>query len=239
MRRAARWAVGCGLALALITPAAAQAAAFPVNPGPMAAGRIIIGTGQNLPPIADATYNVGPYMAPQVEAYYTGTAIQQDRADVTLAAWRFVRDWVRERCGTTPAEVRACKAMVVFDVDETLLNSYSYSIAQDPQFTFNPTTWTAYVDACDYAGIPQARDLFNRLKKLGVRIALVSSGNRDTKAARGASDAGGKPAAGSAPASDAAGELRSTPAAPPAAASTTPAPASSHKAASRRHTVTA
>lgn len=183
MRRAARWAVGCGLALALITPAAAQAAAFPVNPGPMAAGRIIIGTGQNLPPIADATYNVGPYMAPQVEAYYTGTAIQQDRADVTLAAWRFVRDWVRERCGTTPAEVRACKAMVVFDVDETLLNSYSYSIAQDPQFTFNPTTWTAYVDACDYAGIPQARDLFNRLKKLGVRIALVSSGNRDTKAA--------------------------------------------------------
>jgi hypothetical protein len=183
VRRAARWAVGCGLALTLIAPAAAQAAVFPVNPGPMAADRIIIGTGQNLPPIADTTYNVGPYMAPQVEAYYTGQVIQRDRAGVALAAWRFVRDYTRERCGTAPEEVRACKAMVVFDVDETLLNSYTYSLSQDPQFTFDPATWTDYVDSCGYSAIPQARDLFNRLKKLGVRIALVSSGNRDTKAA--------------------------------------------------------
>jgi predicted secreted acid phosphatase len=71
---------------------------------------------------------------------------------------------------------------VVFDVDETLLNSYTYSLAQDPQFTFNSTTWTEYVDSCGYSSIPQTRDLFNRVKKLGVSIALVSSGNRDTKA---------------------------------------------------------
>ena len=187
MRQIARWVSGAGLtavlAIALIAPAAAQAAAFPVNPGPVVAGRTIIGSGQNLPPIAESTYNVGSYMAPQVEAYYTGTAIQRDRADVALAAWRYVRDWTRERCGTTPADVRACKAMVVFDVDETLLNSYSYSLAQDPQFTFNPTTWTAYVDACGYAPIPQTRDLFDRIKALGVRIALVSSGSSDTRAA--------------------------------------------------------
>lgn len=183
MRTASRWVLCGGLALALTTPAVAQAAAFPVNPGPAVAGRPTIGSGQNLPPIAESTYNVGPYMAPQVEAYYTGPAIQRDRADVALAAWRFVRDWTRQRCGTTPVQVRACKAMVVFDVDETLLNSYSYSVAQEPQFTFDPTTWTEYVDACDYAGIPQTRELFDRLKGLGVTIALVSAGNRDTKEA--------------------------------------------------------
>jgi hypothetical protein len=187
MKQIARWGAGVGastaLALTLIAPAAAQAAAFPVNPGPVVAGRTIIGTGQNLPPIAESTYNVGSYIAPQVEAYYTGTAIQEDRADVTLAAWRYVRDWTRERCGTTPADVRECKAMLVFDVDETLLSSYSYSIAQDPQFTFNPTTWTAYVDACGYAAIPQTRNLFDRIKGLGVRIALVSSGSSDTRTA--------------------------------------------------------
>ena len=187
MKQIARWAAGAGLttglALALIAPAAAQAAAFPVNPGPVVAGRTIIGSGQNLPPIADSTYNVGSYMAPQVEAYYTGKAIQSDRADVALAAWRYVRDWTRERCGTTATAVRACKAMVVFDVDETLLNSYTYSLAQDPQFTFNPTTWTEYVDACGYAVIPQTRDLFDRFASLGVRIALVSSANSDTRAA--------------------------------------------------------
>lgn len=181
--RAARWVVGLGIALALVSPTAAQAAAFPVNPGPAVAGRTIIGSGQNLPPISNSTYNVGSYMAPQVEAYYTGQGIQRDRADITLAAWRFVRDWTRDRCGTAPVQVRNCKAMVVFDVDETLLNSYTYSLAQDPQFTFNPTTWTEYVDSCGYSPIPQTRDLFNRLKKLGVSIALVSSGDRDTKAA--------------------------------------------------------
>lgn len=170
-------------AVALTAPAVAQAAAFPVNPGPTVASRTIIGTGQNLPPIAETTYNVGPYMAPQVTAYYTGKQIQRDRADVTTAAWRFVRDWTRDRCGSTKASVRACKAMVVFDVDETLLNSYSYSIAQDPQFTFDPSTWTEYVDACGYSVISQARDAFNRLKALGVRIALISSGDSDTRTA--------------------------------------------------------
>jgi hypothetical protein len=172
-----------GLTVALSAPAVAQAAAFPVDPGPVAAGRTIIGTGQNLPPISQSTYNVGPYMAPQVTAYYTGRQIQRDRSDVTRAAWRFVRDWTGEQCGDSKADVRACKAMVVFDVDETLLNSYSYSIEQDPQFTFDPTTWTEYVDECGYSVIPQTRDLFDRLKRLGVRIALVSAGDRDTKAA--------------------------------------------------------
>ena len=181
--RGAALLVSFGLALGLVSPADAHAAAFPVNPGPVAAGRVIIGSGQNLPPIAQSTYNVGSYMAPQVEAYYTGQAIQRDRADVTLAAWRFVRDWTRDLCGQSPAQVRACKAMVVFDVDETLLNSYSYSVAQDLQFSFNPSTWSEYVDTCGYSAISQSRALFNRLKDLGVHIALVSSGDRDTKAA--------------------------------------------------------
>jgi len=101
----------------------AQGAAFPVDPGPRVDGRPITGSGQNHPPLADETYNVGAYMAPQVEANYTGKAIQQDRADVALAAWRWVRDWVRANCGSTPEAVRACRARVVFDVDETLLNS--------------------------------------------------------------------------------------------------------------------
>jgi len=183
MRRAAIRVAALSVIATFTAPAIAQAAAFPVNPGPVVAGRTIIGTGQNLPPIAETTYNVGSYMAPQVSAYYTGEQISKDRADVTVAAWRFVRDWTREECGTTKALVRACKAMVVFDVDETLLNSYSYSIAQDPQFTFNPTTWTEYVDSCGYSAIPQARDVFDRLRALGVHIALVSSGASDTRTA--------------------------------------------------------
>ena len=42
MKRITYWPVGVGLALALVAPAAAQAAAFPVNPGPVVAGRTIM-----------------------------------------------------------------------------------------------------------------------------------------------------------------------------------------------------
>ena len=180
-----RGVVAVGLiSIGVLAPAAAaQASAFPVNPGPMVAGRTIIGTGQNLPPIANETYNVGSYMAPQVEAYYTGKAIQHDRADVALAAWRFVRDWTRKNCGPTPADVKACKAAVVFDVDETLLNSYTYSLSTTPQFTFDPTTWTEYVDSCGYAAIPQTRDIFHRFLKLGLHVSLVSAASSDTRQA--------------------------------------------------------
>lgn len=172
------------VALAVAIPAAtAQAAAFPVNPGPIVSGRTIVGSGNNLPPIHGTTYNVGPYMAPQVEAYYASKEFQQDRSDVALAAWRYVRDWTRQHCGSTPAAVKACKAAVVFDVDETLLDSFSYEVAQDPKFTFDPTTWDAYVDACGYAGIRQTRDIFNRFKKLGMHVSLVSAGSRDNKEA--------------------------------------------------------
>ena len=44
MKQIARWGAGVGastaLALTLIAPAAAQAAAFPVNPGPVVDGEI-------------------------------------------------------------------------------------------------------------------------------------------------------------------------------------------------------
>jgi len=162
---------------------AAQAAAFPVNPGPIVKGRPIIGTGQNLPPIAGVTYNIGPYPAEQIEAYYTSEAFPADHAAVADAAWEWVSTWVAEKCGDTRAEVVACRVAVVFDVDETLLNAYSYYADADPQFSYDSATWTEYVDACGYAPIPQTRELFDKFKSLGVHVVLISAGKRDTKPA--------------------------------------------------------
>ena len=161
----------------------AHAAAFPVNPGPIVEGRPIVGSGQNLPPIAQSTYNVGDHLAREIKAYYGGRSIDRDRAAVALAAGRWVREWTRANCGRAPREVRACRAAVVFDSDETLLNSYSYGIAQVPQFTFDPTTWDRYVADCGYSDIPQVRALYNRLVRQGLRIALVSAGPEANRSA--------------------------------------------------------
>lgn len=183
MRRLISYAAAAALAASsLLTGASAvQATAVPVDPGPVVKGRPIIGSGQNLPPINDTTYDIGSFPAPQVEAYYTGKAIKQDRQDVATAAWRWVRNWTAANCGRTKADIRACKATVVFDVDETLLNAYTYYLTTDPQFTYDNTTWNEYVDACGYAGIPQTRAIYNKFVSLGVRIALVSAGSKDNK----------------------------------------------------------
>jgi len=53
---ASRCLSAIGLAVALLAGAAAvpaSAAVVPVDPGPVAAGRPIVGTGQNLPPIVE------------------------------------------------------------------------------------------------------------------------------------------------------------------------------------------
>lgn len=170
--------------LALVGGAtAAQAAAFPVNPGPVVQGRPIIGTGQNLPPIEGATYNIGPYPAQQIEAYYTSPAVDRDRKEVADAAWDWVSAWVTDKCGATRAEVIACRVAVVFDVDETLLDAYSYYADAEPKFSFDDTTWKEYVESCGYASIPETRELLDKFKDLGLYVALISAGKRDTKEA--------------------------------------------------------
>ncbi|MFM9136026.1 MAG: HAD family acid phosphatase [bacterium] len=170
--------------LALVGGAtAAQAAAFPVNPGPVVDGRPIIGTGQNLPPIEGSTYDVVPYPAEQIEAYYTSDAFPADHAAVADAAWDWVSTRVADKCGDTKAEVIACRVAVVFDVDETLLNAYSYYANANPQFSYDNATWTQYVDECGYAPVPETREVFNKFKALGIHVVLISAGSRDTKQA--------------------------------------------------------
>lgn len=173
--------IALGLAPLAMGAGVAQAAAFPVNPGPIVKDRPITGTGQNLPPMDGEIYNIGSYPADNVIAYYDN-GIDEDRADVALAAWRWTRDWVAQRCGSTPQDVRRCKATVVFDVDETLLDGYSYYATQDPAFSYDSATWEVYVADCGYAPIPQTRTLFNRLKKLGVRLVLISGGSNSDRA---------------------------------------------------------
>ncbi len=149
----------------------------------MAAGRPIVGTGQNLPPIVDQTYNMGPTAAPQIEAYYTGSAIDKDRRGVAKAAQRWINRWIGANCeGTSRKALRQCRAMVVFDIDETLLNAFSYYVTQTPAFTYDPKTWADYQTSCGYSAIQPTIDLYQALRKRGVRLALVSAGSEAQRA---------------------------------------------------------
>ena len=68
MRRLISYAAAAALTAASLVAGAtvAQAAAVPVDPGPIVKGRPIVGTGQNLPPLVGSTYNIGSYPAAEV-----------------------------------------------------------------------------------------------------------------------------------------------------------------------------
>jgi len=69
MRLARTLAVSVVIVAALAAPA--QAAVVPVDPGPIAAGRPILGTTQNLPPLGSTgTYDAGPGFSDVITAYY-------------------------------------------------------------------------------------------------------------------------------------------------------------------------
>lgn len=162
---------------ALAVPSLGAAAVVPVDPGPMTRSTPVVGTMQNLPRITGTTYSAGPNMFPTVSAYYGSGQAATDQADVAAAARRWITSWTQANCGSaTVVAIRRCRATVVFDIDDTLLNTYSYAAAQDPVLSFDPVTWDAYVAACGYAPITPTITLLNDLLARGVHVAIVSGG---------------------------------------------------------------
>lgn len=159
-------------------PALASAAVVSVSPGAMTSGTQVVGTMQNLPSIMGTTYSAGPNMFPTVSAYYGSPQLPADQAAVAGAARQWVNTWIKGHCtGTSVAAVKRCRPAVVFDIDDTLLNTFSYSAAQDPVLSFHPSTWDAYVQACGYAPIRPTINLLNDLMARGVHVAIVSGGS--------------------------------------------------------------
>ena len=161
-------------ALALTVTAApiASAELVPVNPGAIAAGRPIIGTTQNLPPLKSAeTYDSGPGFADVITEYYTSGDALKDQSDVSAAALKWVRKYVDSKCG---GNGKSCKAMVVFDIDETLVNNYELNATNDPQFLYDSATWDAAVENCTSPLNKPVADFYKSLRALGVVPAIVT-----------------------------------------------------------------
>ena len=156
----------------------ALADAFPVNPGPIVDGRTVIGTGHNLPPITGGTYDAGGLNIEAIVAYYA-TSAPADRASVAQAARSWIPRWLKSRCGTrTPSQ---CHAVVVFDIDETLLGSLNYSLAQNPVNQFNPSSWDAFVRSCAYQPIPEVIALYHELQAKGIPLVLLGGGSESLR----------------------------------------------------------
>ena len=139
--------------------------------------RPITGTGQNLPSMGATSdiWVIGPYLAPVITSYYSSGQALKDQSEVSAAALKWTRSWVKKECGSTkPAKVRACKAAAVFDIDETLLNNYETFAKADPQFTIVAADFAAANANCTTPVIAPVRALFDAFTKLGVTSFIIT-----------------------------------------------------------------
>lgn len=156
---------------------AASADVIAVDPGrDVSAGKRISGTGQNLPSLnATSTWNIGSLPAALVDTYYSDGQALQDQTDVANAARAWSMSWIRKTCGGTDrATVRACKVAAVFDIDDTLLSTYSTLSRNTPAFSFSQEAFNAAATTCTAPVIAPVRDLYVSLKRMGVAMVLLT-----------------------------------------------------------------
>ena len=166
-------------ALLLLPLPVAQAEVVDVDPGAIAAGRPITGTTMSLPPLPTTPptlpYNAGAQFAPSIVGYYSGGSAAQDQADVAGSARTWTLRWLDRVCdGRKPKDVRECRAMAVFDIDETLLDNYGYYSAQTPAFTYAPATWAPFQASCQATAITATARLLRALRNTGMGIAVIT-----------------------------------------------------------------
>lgn len=165
------------LATSYATGAVAQV--VPIYPGDIAAGRPIVGTTQNLPPLkATHTYDAGPNFASDIVAYWTSGAYGRDQQEIAAAAEKWVRTYVARSC---KAGVKACKAMVVFDIDDTLHSNYQLLAGEDEPFTYQQDVWDEAVEGCTMPLITPVADFYHAVQKLGVKTAIVTGRGQSTR----------------------------------------------------------
>lgn len=164
---------GLTAACAVLVLAPAQAAVVPIDPGPAAAGKPIVGTTQNLPPLdATSMYYAGSNVADLINGYFQSGTAARDQAAVAKAARTWVRSFIHRECDGKP---KACKALVVFDVDDTLLSTYPQEAAGTPPFTSAYDAWLTASATCAQPAIKPVADAYRAIQRMGVKVAILTS----------------------------------------------------------------
>lgn len=169
--------IGLASAIAVGVAVPAKADTVVVDPGKaVSAGKPITGSGQNLPSLdATSTWDIGGYSASTITAYYASGAADRDRAEVTQAALRWTREWLKGTCGSTkPAKVRACRAAAVFDVDDTLVNWQPILSTLPQPYTFDAAVSDAAISACTTPVQQATKALYTALQRMGVTTFLIT-----------------------------------------------------------------
>jgi acid phosphatase class B len=154
--------------------------------GDAAAGVQIYGSDAHLPGLGATTpHDAGPVFGSAIIAYRQSGQYAAEIRAVAKAARLYLRNSVGNEC-SAPAPAKRCRAMVVFDIDDTLFSSYTFLAQPSVMFTYQSAGQNAAETACSLPTIVATRSLLHFAQARGVTVALItgrSAANRATTVA--------------------------------------------------------
>lgn len=177
-----RWAVGALVAAAALTfgGVAATASAHDDHgnhplPPPTSAPT----------PRTDAQITNLTLLENQIKAYY-GDTVAANGDHVPSPTGNYAKQVadIEQQAGYYLASAHVShgkKPALVFDVDDTTLNTYNYEIAT--QFAYNPVSNAAYVTGERFPAVPGMTTLFNRAESKGYTIFIITGRPESQRAA--------------------------------------------------------
>lgn len=165
------------LVVALALTPAASAAVVQQDFGSAAQGAPIVGSDAHLPPLAATSpFDAGPIVGDEIIAFRASGGYQADIRGVNARARAYIRTWLDEQCGVnaTVAQVRGCRAMLVSDIDDTLISWYSFYADPAIDFQYVSIAEAAAKEGCTPPAIKQTIALLAYAQARGVAVALMS-----------------------------------------------------------------
>lgn len=167
---------------ALLAPPV-KAAIIKFDFGKSTPGTKIVGSDQHLPPLAvPGPYIVSPAIGADIVSFRnTGGYTADIRGTVALGR-RYLNRWLNRRCqrNATPAQVKRCRAMAVFDMDDTLESWYQYYSSPTVNWVADQTAEEVVMEACGNPAIPSTIALLQHALSRGVAVSVIT-GRRDTQ----------------------------------------------------------
>ena len=166
--------VGCSAPMKAQAPPAAAPAPAPTAPAPAAPAPAAPGSTVPAPPAHDLL-NATLWMQKSVEYKATALAayaLARLRLDQALAD----QNWTALIAKEQGEGYQALPPAIIVDVDETVLDNSGYQAWMTMKgTTFDPKTWTAYVNSGTSLPIPGAVEFLRYADSKGVRIFYVSN----------------------------------------------------------------
>ncbi len=99
---------------------------------------------------------------------------------------RRIQSWVAQHCPTSAhaaGEGPRCRPLVVFDVDDTMLNNFAEYSGNDPAFSYNPQRDAEFVMRCESPANAPVRWLYRKVTEAGLPVAVITGRPASQRAA--------------------------------------------------------